>query len=256
MVVEVKPQRPEEYSESDVKKLLNRYNHAKAIKDLWLPTFEECYEYALPQNESFYTEQPGRRRTEKIFDETAVVGVQEFASRLQSRKVPNFARWADFTAGSVVPKESRESINNDLDEVKRFVEINRKYLNIKDENGYTPLMLSALYNQPETARYLLENPGTFVNFKENYNATALCVASIWGNTDVSEILIEYGADPTTPCFNPAAPIENACRANLSEEILSQYKEIAEYYDIEYDEGKIQEGRDKCLDFFEQQRLNS
>ena len=25
--------------------------------------------------------------------------------------------------------------NNDLDEIKRFVEINRKYLNIKDENG-------------------------------------------------------------------------------------------------------------------------
>ena len=146
--------------------------------------------------------------------------------------------------------------NNDLNEVKRFVEINRKYLNIKDENGYTPLMLSALYNQPETARFLLENPDTRINFKENYNATALCVASIWGNTDVSEILIEYGADPSTPCFNPAAPIENACRANLSEEILSQYKEIAEFYDIEYDEGKIQEGRDKCLDFFEQQRLNS
>ena len=146
--------------------------------------------------------------------------------------------------------------NNDLDEIKRFVEINRKYLNIKDENGYTPLMLSALYNQPETARFLLENPGTFINFKENYNATALCVASIWGNTDVSEILLEYGADPTTPCFNPAAPIENACRANLSNEILSQYKEIAEFYDIEYDEDKIQEGRNKCLDFFEQQRLNS
>ena len=146
--------------------------------------------------------------------------------------------------------------NNDLNEVKRFVEINRKYLNIKDENGYTPLMLSALYNQPQTARFLLENPDTRINFKENYNATALCVASIWGNTDVSEILIEFGADPSTPCFNPAAPIENACRANLSDEILSQYKEIAEFYDIEYDEGKIQEGRDKCLDFFEQQRLNS
>ena len=146
--------------------------------------------------------------------------------------------------------------NNDLNEVKRFVEINRKYLNIKDENGYTPLMLSALYNQPETARFLLENPDTRINFKENYNATALCVASIWGNTDVSEILLEYGADPTIPCFNPAAPIENACRATLSNEILSQYKEIAEFYDIEYDEDKIQEGRNKCLDFFEQQRLNS
>ena len=146
--------------------------------------------------------------------------------------------------------------NNNLDEVKRFVEINRKYLNIKDENGYTPLMLSALYNQPETARFLLENPGIFINFKENYNATALCVASIWGNTDVSEILIDFGADPSIPCFNPAAPIENACRANLSEEILSQYEEIAEFYDIEFDENKIQEGRNKCLDFFEQQRLNN
>ena len=52
MVVEVKPQRPEEYSESDVKKLLNRYNHAKAIKDLWLPTFEECYEYAKRYSKS------------------------------------------------------------------------------------------------------------------------------------------------------------------------------------------------------------
>ena len=146
--------------------------------------------------------------------------------------------------------------NNNLDEVKRFVEINRKYLNIKDENGYTPLMLSALYNQPETARFLLENPGIFINFKENYNATALCVASIWGNTDVSEILIDFGADPSIPCFNPAAPIENACRANLSEEILSQYEEIAEFYEIEFDENKIQEGRNKCLDFFEQQRLNN
>ena len=40
----------------------------------------------------------GERRDERIFDETAVVGVQEFASRLQSGLVPNFARWADFTA--------------------------------------------------------------------------------------------------------------------------------------------------------------
>ena len=146
--------------------------------------------------------------------------------------------------------------NNDLDEVKRFVEINKKYLNIKDENGYTPLMLAALYNQPNTARYLLENPDTRINFKENYNATALCIASIWGNTDVSKVLIEYEADPLTPCFNPAAPIENACRANLSEEILSQYEEIAKFYDIEYDENQIKDGREKCLDFFKQLRLNN
>tara|TARA_Y100001935_G_scaffold252946_1_gene257955 strand:+ start:67 stop:1644 length:1578 start_codon:yes stop_codon:yes gene_type:complete len=121
MVVEVKPQRPEEYSDSKVKQLLNRYNHAKSIKDLWLPTFEECYEYALPQRESFYTESIGRRRSDRIFDETAVVGVQEFASRLQSGIVPNFARWADFVAGSEIPKEEQREVNLLLDQVTEYV---------------------------------------------------------------------------------------------------------------------------------------
>ena len=77
--------------EDPVRKLLARYRHALSIKDQWLPTFEECYEYALPQRESFYHESIGRRRTDHIFDETAVVGVQEFASRLQSGIVPNYA---------------------------------------------------------------------------------------------------------------------------------------------------------------------
>ena len=83
--------------------------------------FEECYEYALPQRESFYHEEAGQRRDDKIFDETAVVGVQEFASRLQSGIVPNFARWADLMAGSEVPVEQREAVNNELDEVTEYV---------------------------------------------------------------------------------------------------------------------------------------
>ena len=55
---------------------LERYNKAKAYRENWVPLFEECYEYALPQRESFYYETPGQRRDERIFDETAVVGVQ------------------------------------------------------------------------------------------------------------------------------------------------------------------------------------
>jgi hypothetical protein len=47
--------------------------------------------------------------------------VQEFASRLQSGLVPNFARWADLLAGSEVPPEQRESVDNELDEVTEYV---------------------------------------------------------------------------------------------------------------------------------------
>lgn len=102
-------------------KYLDRYRKAKAFRENWVPLFEECYEYALPQRESFYYEEAGQRRDDKIFDETAVVGVQEFASRLQSGLVPNFARWADLVAGSEVPKEQRDAVDKDLDDVTEYV---------------------------------------------------------------------------------------------------------------------------------------
>jgi hypothetical protein len=103
------------------KKYLSKYEKAKSFRENWVSLFEECYEYALPQRESFYAETAGQRRDDKIFDETAVVGVQEFASRLQYGIVPNFARWADFTSGSEVPPEERDRIDNELDEVTEYV---------------------------------------------------------------------------------------------------------------------------------------
>src|SRR6056300_1944241 len=103
------------------KQYIQSYQKAKAFRENWVPLFEECYEYALPQRESFYYEEAGQRRDDKIFDETAVVGVQEFASRLQSGLVPNFARWADLTAGSEIPAGEADIVNNDLDEVTEYV---------------------------------------------------------------------------------------------------------------------------------------
>jgi len=102
-------------------KYMKLYETAKSKRENFVPLFDECYEYALPQRESFYYETIGQRRDDKIFDETAVVGVQEFASRLQSGLVPNFARWADLTAGSEIPKENRDAVNNDLDNVTDYV---------------------------------------------------------------------------------------------------------------------------------------
>ena len=103
------------------KEYLKRYERAKAKRTNFVDVFEECYEYALPQRESFYYEVSGQRRDDKIFDSTAVVGVQEFASRLQSGIVPNYSRWADLNAGSEVPKEQRDSVNNELEEVTEYV---------------------------------------------------------------------------------------------------------------------------------------
>ena len=101
--------------------IIKRYTKAKAARNNWLDVWQECYEYSLPLREGFFMEAAGQSRMDKIFDETAVVGVQEFASRLQAGLVPNFARWADFTAGSEIPTEQRDAINNELEEVTDYV---------------------------------------------------------------------------------------------------------------------------------------
>jgi hypothetical protein len=107
--------------QNQVSLFLKRYQQAETVKDHWKDKFEEAYEYCLPQRESFYDETPGERRTDKIFDETAVVGVQEFASRLQAGIVPTFARWADFQAGSEIPEDQRNSVNEQLDSITNYV---------------------------------------------------------------------------------------------------------------------------------------
>ena len=101
--------------------ILEKYKEAVAVKDHWRDKFEEAYEYCLPNRESFYDESPGQKRTDKIFDETAVVGVQEFASRLQSGIVPTFARWADFQAGVEIPEEQKSQVNLQLDKITEYV---------------------------------------------------------------------------------------------------------------------------------------
>ena len=100
---------------------MRRFERARAMRENWVNLFEDCYTYTLPARESFYMETGGTDRTDHIFDETAVVGVQEFASRLQSGLVPTFARWADLKAGQEIPDKERENIDRKLSEVTEYI---------------------------------------------------------------------------------------------------------------------------------------
>jgi len=101
--------------------IIKRYNKAKAARNNWLDVWQECYDYSLPLREGFFQEAAGQSRMDKIFDETAVVGVQEFASRLQAGIVPNYSNWFRLEAGSDVPRETRSQIQGELDEITEYV---------------------------------------------------------------------------------------------------------------------------------------
>jgi len=91
--------------------VIKRYDKAKAIWDRWRPLWQDIYDLCLPQRRGFQITTEGRRNTLQIFDETAVTGVQEFASSVATTMMPPFSRWIDLRAGSSVPKNQREQID-------------------------------------------------------------------------------------------------------------------------------------------------
>ena len=107
--------------EKTVEQMLQSYEKAQAVRLNFEDLYDEIYEYCLPQRQGFKNFSAGERKDDKIFDETAVVGIQEFASRLQSGLTPNFARWADFVTGQEVPEEEKDDVNNALDSVTDYV---------------------------------------------------------------------------------------------------------------------------------------
>ncbi len=117
-------------SNEAVSGLMKRYETAKQHRSSWESHWKECYEYALPQREVFdhYTE--GAKKNTKIYDSTALIATQRFASRLQSTLVPPFKKWAKLAAGTAIPKEEVNRIEKSLEDVTQtlFSYINQSNL--------------------------------------------------------------------------------------------------------------------------------
>ena len=66
-------------------------------------------------------------------------------------------------------------------------------LNVRDEKGYTPLIIACYNNQYAAAELLLRN-GADVNAGDMGGNTALMGAAFKGHADIVQLLIDYGAD--------------------------------------------------------------
>ena len=98
-----------------------------AIKDrlLWEGTWSECYDYTMPGGNGFTKSSRGDRGDDLIFDETAVVGVQEFTSRMVQGVVPNNSRWVRLepapSASRDLDEQQLKEIQGNLDDVNAYV---------------------------------------------------------------------------------------------------------------------------------------
>jgi hypothetical protein len=82
--------------------------------------FDQAMRYAMPGRGAFFSSNPDDE-IDDIFDETAIVATQEFASRLQAGIVPNFTRWASLKAGLDIEEADRGEVDSDLEGVTEFV---------------------------------------------------------------------------------------------------------------------------------------
>ena len=92
-----------------LERLLARYDAAVERRHQWRSLLQDCYRYAIPNRELFDERTPGQRKGEELFDSTAVVGVHDFASRIQSTICPAWRKWSVMVPGPGLPKELREN---------------------------------------------------------------------------------------------------------------------------------------------------
>ena len=103
-----------------VDEILKLFKAAKSRRSQWEDLWEEIYELMLPMQEGFFGSSLGEENMELIYDETAVVSIQQFAATLQSQLVPNFSNWFRLIPGTEIDKRQARKLQGELDDVTKF----------------------------------------------------------------------------------------------------------------------------------------
>lgn len=103
------------------KAVKERFDKAFKKDALWRNLLEDCYEYCLPNRNLYSEQQPGQKKTDKIFDSTAIEGIQEGAAKLQDNIAPIWRQWAKLEPSAAVKRikdydQYEDKIRERLDE--------------------------------------------------------------------------------------------------------------------------------------------
>jgi len=105
---------------ADLKK---RFQSAKSEKDASLERLKEAYRYALPSAnvDNYDSNKLPDDSQPEVYDDTAVIALQKYANKTQSMLVPSWKTWAMLKAGSDVPEEDEEQVEELLEEVTEVI---------------------------------------------------------------------------------------------------------------------------------------
>lgn len=117
----------------DVSGLIKRFGESKKIWELWRSIHQEAMDFAAPERETFHLRSPGQRKNRHIFDSTAVLGLEQFASRLQGSMVPAWQQWMDLKSGSNIKEEDKKETDKLLEDSTKIFFDNLNHSNFSTE---------------------------------------------------------------------------------------------------------------------------
>lgn len=103
--------------------VLEKFEKAKAKHDVWRGEWQECYDYTLPQRNSFGGGfSPAHRRTERLYDGTALDAVDQLASLILGNITPPLTPWFGLKAGTDISEEDAKKLNPVLEKTSRLIQ--------------------------------------------------------------------------------------------------------------------------------------
>ena len=126
-----------------VEKLMQRHSKAKGSYFAYESVLKEAYTYALPDKGYFDTLSHGKR-SHKIYDSTAILGLGVYADKIQQQLVPPWREWFKLIPGSEVDKETAAAVQPQLDDITNILydHINHSNFNTKINEAFQDVGIS------------------------------------------------------------------------------------------------------------------
>jgi hypothetical protein len=128
---------------SKVDKLKKRHSRAKQAYHAYQSVLRDAYTYALP-DKGYFDTLSGGKRTTRIYDSTAILGLGVYADKVQQQLVPPWREWFKLIPGSEIDDETADAVQPDLDKITDVLydHINHSNFNTKINEAFQDVGIS------------------------------------------------------------------------------------------------------------------
>lgn len=124
--------------------MMKRIKSGKSNKELWTSHLRECYRYSMPERQTIDEFSKGQKKRQWVYDSTAIDALEDYSSIMESQLVPSWRKWFKLEAGSEIPEEEMQKVEEYLEEATDIIfdHINHSNFNAQIKETFLDLGVS------------------------------------------------------------------------------------------------------------------